>query len=173
MFGLPHATHATSSAPHRLLVGVAVFVAIGCAPDVVEVSALHPDEQAFVRDVYPIVLRDCGFPECHGSTQRFYQVFGPGRVRLGPAPVDVQAPDVLYPVQQQELIVTYERTRSMLTRTSGQADFLLLRKPLEVAAGGAGHLGTDRLGRNVYQSKQDPSWLTLKAWAESSMAVAP
>jgi hypothetical protein len=173
MLGLQPTTRVTSTAPRSILIGVVVLVAVGCAPDVVEVSALHPDEQTFVRDVYPIVLRDCGFPECHGSTQRFYQVFGPGRVRLGPAPPDVQAPDVLYPVQQQELIVTYERTRSMLTRISGQQDFLLLRKPLEVAAGGAGHLGTDRLGRNVYQSKQDPSWLALKAWADSSMAVAP
>lgn len=153
---------------YRLAPFVALLLAMGCAHDAVEITALPPDQQAFVRDVYPIILRDCGFPECHGSTQRFYQVFGPGRVRIGPPPMGVDPSDVLYSVTEQELLVTYQRTRSMLTRTSEQQDFLLLRKPLEVAAGGAGHLGTDRLGRNVYQSQQDPSWVALKVWAVSS-----
>ena len=141
---------------------------LGCAQQTPEQIALSPDESVFARDVYPIILRDCAFPECHGSTQRFYQVFGPGRVRIGPPPPDVDPTDTRYPVQDVELHVTYERTRSMLTRTSPNEDFLLLRKALDVGAGGAGHKGSDRLGRNVYLSKQDPSWLAIRAWALSS-----
>lgn len=143
-----------------------------CGQDTPEIAGLSPDQQAFSADVYPIILRDCGFPQCHGSTQRFYQVFGPGRVRIGAPPAPYEMGDVLYPVQPIELQVTYERTVSMLTRTSSQEDYLLLRKPLEVGAGGAGHKGTDRLGRNVYQSRQDPAWQTLHAWAASAPSAA-
>lgn len=150
-----------------------VLQLVACQRDTVDIAALSPDQAAFAADVYPIILRDCAFPQCHGSTQRFYQVFGPGRVRIGPPPPDVDPADVLYPVQPQELSVTYERTRSMLTRTSSQEDFLLLRKALEVGAGGAGHKGTDRLGRNVYLSRQDPSWVTLRNWALGSAAGVP
>lgn len=171
-------TRARSNARPWLAISIATLLAAGCAQDVVEITGMPLQDQAFQDTVYPIILRDCGFPECHGSDQRFYQIFGPGRVRIPPVPGDpdyvepapneVPSNDVLYPARAKELRVTYERTLSMLTRTSTQQDFLLLRKPLEVAAGGAGHLGTDRLGRNVYLSQQDPSWQALKAWAESN-----
>lgn len=156
----------------RVLCLVCVM-AVGCAQDTTETAALSADYVTFQRDVYPILLRDCGFPQCHGSEQRFYQVFGPGRVRIAPPPPDqgYEPSDVRFPVDELEMRVTYERTRSMLTRTSEQEDFLLLRKALEVGAGGSGHKGTDRLGRNVYKSRTDPSWLTLKAWADASMTV--
>lgn len=155
----------------------------GCAQDSVDITALTPDQAVFREQVYPIILRDCGFPQCHGSSQRFYQVFGPGRVRIGAPPEGYEPNDVRFvcdpmthagcDTQMTEVLVTYERTRSMLTRTSTQEDFLLLRKALEVGAGGAGHKGTDRLGRNVYQSREDPSWKTLQAWALASMTGSP
>ncbi len=168
---------------NRAMVTACMLLFAGCAPDTADITALTPDQQVFARDVYPIILRDCGFPQCHGSSQRFYQVFGPGRVRIGPPPEGFEPNDVRFvcdpastagcEVQMMELLVTYERTRSMLTRTSGQQDFLLLRKALEVGAGGAGHKGTDRLGRNVYQSREDPTWKTLQTWALASATGSP
>ena len=107
-----------------------LLVMTACASDTVEITALSPDQEVFAREIYPIILRDCGFPQCHGSTQRFYQVFGPGRVRIDAPPDGLDPEDVRFPVQNNELLVTYERTRSMLTRESSQQDYLLLRKPL-------------------------------------------
>jgi hypothetical protein len=41
---------------------------------------------------------------------------------------------------------------------------LLLRKPLSVAAGGAGHRGVDNYGRDVYRTKQDSGYVALARW---------
>jgi hypothetical protein len=46
----------------------------------------------------------------------------------------------------------------------------LLRKPLEVAAGGSGHEGTDKYGRDVYRSVDDPSFRVLVDWV---LGIAP
>jgi len=51
------------------------------------------------------------------------------------------------------------------------ADFgqsLLLRKPLDLGAGGQGHEGIDALGRNVYASKADPGYAAIEAWARAT-----
>jgi hypothetical protein len=40
----------------------------------------------------------------------------------------------------------------------------LLVKPLELAAGGSDHEGTDSFGRNVYRSPEDPSFQVLVRW---------
>src|ERR1700755_2646142 len=36
---------------------------------------------SFTNDVIPVLLRDCGFQACHGSPERFFRVWGPGRTR--------------------------------------------------------------------------------------------
>lgn len=50
-----------------------------------ELSA-NPPERSLARfendGVYTVLLRDCGYPACHGSNRRLFQVFGPGRSRL-------------------------------------------------------------------------------------------
>jgi hypothetical protein len=43
-------------------------------------------------------------------------------------------------------------------------DSLLLRKPLDVSAGGIGHEGTDEFGMDVYRSVDDPSFQALVGW---------
>jgi hypothetical protein len=40
-----------------------------------------------------------------------------------------------------------------------------VRKPLEPSVGGAGHMGVDSLGRNVYATRADPGWRAIAAWA--------
>jgi hypothetical protein len=117
-----------------------------------------PDYAEFEASVYPVLLRDCAFSECHGGKQRFFHVYGPGRVRLDPMldPADPATPD--------EVRASYQRTVSMLATDGDVQRSLLLTKPLEAAVGGQGHKGTDTLGRNVYRSASDPSYQALKAW---------
>ncbi len=132
--------------------GVGVF-AVGCdaAPPVVPA----PSRAAFARDVYPILLRDCGFPACHGDPLRSFHLFGPGRLRL-----DAEM-DLLDPPSEDELAISYERTRAMLLRPAGEDEALLVRK----SGPGGGHRGIDANGRNVYGEADDPSLLAIAAWA--------
>lgn len=125
-----------------------------------------PDAASFETTAYPVLLRDCAFPACHASNARFFQVYGPGRVRLDPMPME----DVYAAAKPAELQLSYERARSMLS-SSKVEDSLLLRKPLEASAGGAAHKGADALGRNVYRSKQDAGYQTLLQWAASMQAM--
>ena len=108
--------------------------ALACAEDTPELVLATPDAARFQAEVYPVLLRDCGFHACHGSSERFLQVFGPGRGRLDPLtqPLD--------PILPAEVGYSYERARSMIDAHAPEQS-LLLRKPLSVEAGGAGHEG--------------------------------
>jgi hypothetical protein len=125
-----------------------------------------PDQASFEASAYPVLLRDCAFPACHASNDRFFQVYGPGRVRLDPML------DVYDPATPVELQLSYERARSMLSSPHVE-ESLLLRKPLEASAGGSAHKGADELGRNVYRSKQDAGYQALLLWATSMQAIQP
>lgn len=116
---------------------------------------------AFASEVYPVLLADCGFPACHGDPARFFAVFGPGRTRLPP---DLDAYD---PPTAEEVALSYTRARSMLVSPDGPRRAPLLRKPLAVSAGGAGHHGDDPWGSAIYRTKRDPRYETLFYWAIS------
>jgi hypothetical protein len=126
-----------------------------------------PSRASFEQDAYPVLLRDCAFPACHASSDRFLQIYGPGRVRMD------ATLDVYDPATPQEVEYSYERARSMLQPAPDTMQSLLLRKPLEVSAGGAGHKGADTFGRNVYRSKNDPGYQALATWALSENAATP
>jgi hypothetical protein len=155
----------TRSEPHRsalLLLGLAC--AIGCGGATKSTPAT-PDLARFEAEAYPVLLRDCAFPACHASRERFFQVFGPGHVRLD------EKTDVLTdPATAEEISYSYDRARSMQFGLAHATDSLLLRKPLEPAAGGSGHQGKDNLGRNVYLSTSDPGYQTLLRWVTGAPA---
>ncbi len=120
----------------------------------------------FNDEVYPVLLRDCGFPECHGALSadeaRFFRVYGPGRSRLDPAT------DPLAPYTPEEREFTYERARSMLASATRAEDTLLVRKPLAVEAGGAAHRGRGESGEDVYLTTDAPGYQALLRWAETA-----
>lgn len=129
-----------------------------------------PDGEQFVKEVYPLLLRDCAHVGCHGMPERFFQLYGPGRARI---PFEQMSPatrvelDYTDPLTFDEVQHSYQRTLSMIASAELVEDSLLLRKPLETQAGGQGHKGVDDLGRNVFASKQDPGWLLLLAWSKT------
>lgn len=143
----------------RCLPLVPAISSLACAPDDGgSLSVPEPDPDAFVATVYPVLLRDCGFPACHGTHERFFQVFGPGRTRLDPslAPHD--------PATLDEVALSLARARSMLAAP----DPLLLRKPLATSQGGAGHEGDDEWGQAVYRMRSAPGYVALDAWVRSA-----
>jgi hypothetical protein len=130
----------------------------GCAEPTEPLTLTQPDMASFRADVYPVLLRDCGFHGCHGSSERFFQVYGPGRGRMG---VDVRPLD---PANDLEVNMTYQRALSLIDPAAPEQS-RLLRKPLAVEAGGAGHQGVDDFGRDVYQDELDPGYAALYQWA--------
>lgn len=152
---------------------VAVLVAsstlTGCAE---EQEKPVPARRMFTsfRDVYPVLLRDCGFPECHGAPKRFFRVYGPGRTRLMNDDGTLPEPFDLATADEQEL--TFQLALSMINENSIN-DSLLLRKPLAVEAGGYGHLAVDPYGRDVYRTTQDTGYVTLARWVFSPPPMMP
>jgi hypothetical protein len=131
-----------------------------------ELTIPDADTRQFVDDAYPILLADCGYPTCHGSSERFFQIYGPGRTRLDPMT------DAYAPVTAQELALSFARARSMLIGPKGPRRAPLLRKPLAVAAGGAKHEGDDPWGNAIYATKRDPRWELLFFWATDASGAA-
>jgi hypothetical protein len=146
---------------------LATSLGAGCAAEDTPAEPRRPDRASFEATIYPVLLRDCGFVACHGDGGRAFRVVGPGRTRLDP----LDALDA--PPTAAELDATFERTVSMLATAETPGDTLLLRKPLDAAAGGAAHRGVDRFGRNVYASREDASWQALEAWVAAAWEVAP
>lgn len=136
---------------------------VGCGNVDADPPLAAPDRAMFDAQVWPILVRDCGFGACHGSEPRFFRVVGPGHERLD---LSTRITD---PATDAELQFSYDRARSMLD-ADAPSDSSLLRKPLEVAAGGSGHAGTDSFGRNVYRTADDPNFQVLVRWAAG---VAP
>jgi hypothetical protein len=154
-------------------VGIAASFALGllgCSDPVEPPLAARRQFQQFQGEVYPVLLRDCGFPACHGAPERFFRVWGPGRIRLAkddgtlPEPFDVPTGD--------ELAASYSLALSMIEERD-IAQSPLVRKPLAVEAGGAGHLGVDNYGRDIYRTVQDSGYLAIKRWVLSPPPPAP
>lgn len=138
---------------------VAAALAPGCSVAEQDLAVPAADPTMFRTTVYPVLLADCGFPACHGNRERFFRVFGPGRTRLREATEPYAA------ATADELAESFTRARSMLISPDGARRSPLLRKPLAVDAGGAGHGGEDAWGANLYATKQDPRFQALFFWA--------
>lgn len=145
----------------------AMLAASACSVPGSRLSVPAPDRAEFQQSVYPVLQRDCGFPECHGSPKRFFRVFGPGRTRLSP-----ETPLFADPTSD-ELTQSYDRARSMLANTGDISLSLLVRKPLDERGGGARHEGRDNWSRNVYLTSDAPGYQALLRWAASTLSEAP
>lgn len=133
-----------------------------CADPTTELKLPAPDAKQFEQQVYPVLLRDCGFPACHGDPRRFFRVFGPGRTRARPET------DLFDPPNGEEILLSYERARSMLASEDGIEHSALLRKPLH-----ADHGGADAWGHNVYRYEADSGYAAILKWAQSVSEAAP
>lgn len=128
----------------------------GCISSDVEVPA--PDYDDFRADVYPLLLRDCGFARCHGDGERFWAIWGPGRTRLDEADAPLGPLD---PPSDREVWMSYQRTRAALSHDDDPLAAPLLQRPLE----GHRHGGTDAWGHNLW-TRDDPRWQLVARWAQ-------
>ena len=160
-------TRTRPSAPVGALAALASVV-LACAGCADPGDGWQPPEHAF-RDfqlVVPVLLRDCGFHACHGSEDRFYRIYGPGRARLDPATPAYDA------MTGDEASASFTFALSMID-TQQLEQSLLLRKPLAVEAGGAHHEGVDRFGRDVYRTQDDQGYRAIEEFVLSVGEDAP
>jgi len=150
----------TRSIARKCLLCMLALGCVACADEAGNARFNKLNAAQFRTEVYPVLLRDCGFPTCHGSTDRFFQVWGPGRGRLDPTK---RAFDL---TTGAELSTSYQLALSMVDGKHPERS-LLLRKPLAREAGGAGHEGVDKFGRNVYRSANDQGYLAIARWVFS------
>jgi len=143
---------------------VALLAAVGCEPPSTDAAPAHREFSQFRSEVYPVLLRDCGFQACHGAPGRFFRVWGPGRARL---PGQTRTPDPFDLPSGDELSASYSLALAFID-DSNPAGSDLLRKPLALEAGGAAHGGIDGYGRNIYRTAQDSGLATLAAWVFSA-----
>lgn len=124
-----------------------------------------PDRAEFETQAYPVLLRDCGFVECHGKDGRFLQIVGPGRTRLS-------ADAGLFEPLPEEIDTTY-RSVSAVIDVDDPENSDLLRKPLSPKVGGSGHKGVDSYGRDVYATTSDPDYEALHSFVLGVAADLP
>jgi hypothetical protein len=143
-----------------------VLAGAGCSADSQGDELPTRSSTVFQTEVYPVLARDCGFHGCHGAPERFFRVWGPGRQRMDPTT------RAFAQMSGMELATNLSVALSMID-TENPSRSLLLRKPLAVEAGGSGHLGVDKYGRNVYRSVNDAGYVVIANWVNSMAMTVP
>lgn len=150
------------------LVSLGALAAAGCAEENGQAAIAKRDDLEFTTIVMPVLLRDCGFPACHGSQERFFRVYGPGRTRLR----DENVTEAFARLSGLERDYSLQLALSMIDPVD-PGNSLLLRKPLAVEAGGAAHEGVDKYGRNVYRTPDDDGYLKIARWVFNVIPPSP
>ena len=129
-------------------------------------SASLPDVDFayFVKHVQPILEHRCAFFACHGSRERFLQIYQEARLRENPDPEPIfEAPAPLTP---EELQRNFEQTAGMLYGFDDPQASPLFSKPLQP---GTRHAGATLFeGPDVFLNREDPDYQTLLRWARGA-----
>ncbi len=122
------------------------------------------DYDYFVKHVQPILEHRCAFFACHGSRERFLQIYQETRLRENPDPNPIfQAPSPLTP---EELQRNFEQTAGILYGFDDPQASPLFSKPLQP---GTRHAGATLFeGPDVFLNRQDPDYQTLLRWARGA-----
>jgi hypothetical protein len=153
--------------PLSLIAAGLCCLTLGCAEEEPwKLSEATPTSKLWSDGAYPVLMRDCSFFACHGSTDRLFQVWGPKRRRLYEGNLEGDDERIRL---GEESSRTFEMAVGFVDITDPSRS-LLLRKALDAQAGGTGHLGLDKFGRNVYRSGDSPGYVELAKWVYSLRA---
>ena len=136
------------------------------------------DEAYFRCKVQPILTKSCAAYACHGSSVRYFKLFGRNRLRLGGSIAKLNAP-----MTAGERSWNYDAARAMVNTASPDDSYLLL-KPLDASAGGLVLGGSAQIEKggyyhggetffakgNVFLTRTDPDFIVLDKWAHGEKA---
>jgi len=146
-----------------LLLGL---LAGGCGEHTGSDSASLPDVdfEYYVEHIQPIFEHRCAFFACHGSRDRFLQIYQEVRLR------EIRDPDPIFqapaPLTPSELRRNFEQTAGMIYGFDDPQNSPLFSKPLQTGTrhGGATLFG----GPDVFLDREDPDYQTLLRWARGA-----
>jgi hypothetical protein len=143
-----------------LLVTAATLV--GCQAGLTDDAPLPKElDEAFFRcHVQPVLTKNCSMFACHGTPERYFRLYARNRLRYGIAS-ESQRNSFL---NQGERQLNYNAARAFIDLNVVD-NSLLLKKPLELDAGGYYH-GATLLGTsNVFARIDDSEYKILVKWA--------
>jgi hypothetical protein len=144
-----------------LLSVVTAFVALRCAVSPPQTNVPALDQAYFEAKVEPELIASCAYSTCHGAPLRPMRVYSLAGLRIDPSLTSNQ------PLTPEEHFANFKRAQTVAAATSSTLPELL-RKPLQIEQGGAGHGGVDRFGQNVYANKEAAGWKVLAAWVNGA-----
>ncbi len=140
------------------------LAAAACAPAPPPTQVPALDRAAFEQYVEPELFKSCAYSKCHGADTRPMRVFAPAGSRISPG---LSSNNPLTPEEHQ---ANYDRVTAFAAPTSAELPDLL-RKPLQLEAGGAGHGGVDPFGANVFADRDAPGWKVLDDWVAGRLVA--
>jgi hypothetical protein len=125
------------------------------------------DRPYFDCRVQPVLTQYCAALACHGDAARYFHVFARNRLRVDRAETARNA--FLRPAERDH---NFAGTLAMVDAEDPERS-LLLRKPLEPAAGGFFHGGATLYGEgNVFATTDDPDYQQLARWIAGAKETA-
>ncbi|MBL8912269.1 MAG: hypothetical protein JNM17_16380 [Archangium sp.] len=143
------------------IVAVLALLIARCAMPPPSTNVPTLDQAYFEAKVEPELIASCAFSTCHGAPLRPMRVFSLAGLRIDPSLTSNQ------PLTPEEHFANYKRASLAAAATSSTLPELL-RKPLQIEQGGAGHGGVDRFGQNIYANKTANGWKLLEAWVNGA-----
>lgn len=138
----------------------------GCAIDAqTEVAFRVPrDEVTFANDVQPILEMGCATLDCHGQRGRPLRLYSTWGLRIDDSlrPAPGATLDAIPPIRSDEVHANVSAIAGIDVGLTRVDDSLLLRKPLDPAAGGIHHVG-----RIHWRSTDDPEYQAIRTWLET------
>jgi len=145
----------------RALLPVLFVALVGCQPGLRDEAPFSSslDEAYFRCRVQPILTKSCAAFACHGDVKRYYHLFARNRLRMGGTEATRNAA-----MKPEERGANYDATRAIVD-LDARDESLLLKKPLDVSAGGYYHGGATRYDKgDVFATTEDPDYVILEKW---------
>lgn len=147
--------------------GAAAVLAAACQKDLdAPLDPAELDRPFFDCRVQPVLAQYCAALACHGDPGRYFKVFARNRLRLEGGEAERNA--FMRPAERDH---NYNAARAFVDPAAPERS-LLLRKPLDEAAGGAFHVGATLYGGgDVFAATTDPDYQVLARWIAGATEV--
>ena len=161
------------SAAHHIaavaLVAGGLAALAGCEKGLTDAAPPPPLDEAFFRcHVQPILSKNCATFSCHGTPERYFRLYARNRLRLGIAS-EAQRNSKMNADERKH---NFDAARAFIDVDHAE-DSLILKKPVEMDAGGWYH-GATKLGTsNIWPNVNQTEYRTIYKWIKGEKENDP